>query len=156
MTQRLLDLGYRVTAVDLDDVTWQCRAVKPLLLDLNRNGWPAALPSEGWDAIVALELIEHLDAPRKFVQELAGVAPPGALCVLSTPNVTGARSLLRAAVKDAFYCFGRKEYFATGHVSIVPWWLLCCMAEEERLPGSQRNSCRWSGRSAVTPTRETR
>jgi SAM-dependent methyltransferase len=46
-----------------------------------------ALPvdKETIDVLLALELVEHLDAVEPFAQEVARVLRPGGLCILSTP-----------------------------------------------------------------------
>lgn len=130
MTQRLLDLGYEVTPLDLDGSTWQCSQAQPLLVDLNCPTWPHQLGGRKFGSVVALEIIEHLDNPRQFFRNLRAVTPPGGLCFLSTPSPTSALSVAYLVRKGTFYCFSSRQFFSTGHVTILPWWLVACLAEE--------------------------
>ena len=64
-----------------------------------RDGTPEALAAEGatFDAVVALEVIEHVEDRAEFLAALAGLAKPGGQVFLSTLNRT-ARSFLFAKV----------------------------------------------------------
>jgi len=44
-------------------------------------------PAAGFDLIVSLEVIEHLDQPDRLVQAAARLLAPGGLFIVSTPNV---------------------------------------------------------------------
>jgi 2-polyprenyl-6-hydroxyphenyl methylase/3-demethylubiquinone-9 3-methyltransferase len=63
-----------------------------------REGLPEDLPAgETFDAVIALEVIEHVADRRAFLAALARVAKPGGLIVLSTLNRTP-RSFVMAKV----------------------------------------------------------
>ena len=64
-----------------------------------RDGMPEALAAEGarFDAVVALEVIEHVEDRDAFCAALAGLVKPGGQVFLSTLNRT-ARSFLMAKV----------------------------------------------------------
>ena len=51
------------------------------------EGWSADLPDASLDAVVMLEVIEHLDDVPVVLRELARLVRPGGRLVLSTPNV---------------------------------------------------------------------
>jgi 2-polyprenyl-3-methyl-5-hydroxy-6-metoxy-1,4-benzoquinol methylase len=104
--------------------------VEPLLIDLNCPDWPERLGGRTFDAVVALEVAEHLDNPRQFLKNLRVVTPRGGLCFLSTPNPACELSVILLIRKGTFYCFDRTQFYASGHVSILPWWLVVCLAEE--------------------------
>jgi 2-polyprenyl-3-methyl-5-hydroxy-6-metoxy-1,4-benzoquinol methylase len=50
-----------------------------------------------WDAVVSTEVVEHLFAPRQFVQRIRGLLRPGGVFVLSTPYHGYLKNLALAA-----------------------------------------------------------
>lgn len=56
-------------------------------------------PDNHFDVIVAIELIEHLIDPKKFVQECYRILRPGGLMYVTTPNFN---SILRYKLKDQY------------------------------------------------------
>ncbi|MDD5025957.1 MAG: class I SAM-dependent methyltransferase [Candidatus Peribacteraceae bacterium] len=51
------------------------------------KGFPLPHPKGSFDVILSYETLEHMPDPHAFAQELARLAKPGALLVLTTPNV---------------------------------------------------------------------
>jgi 2-polyprenyl-3-methyl-5-hydroxy-6-metoxy-1,4-benzoquinol methylase len=76
--------------------------------DLDTASLPIADASV--DAAAAVEVIEHLDNPRAFVQELARIVRPGGWIVVTTPNQLSALSLLTLVVKGRFSAFQDAAY----------------------------------------------
>ena len=72
----------------------------------------AALPlaDASVDVAAAVEVIEHLDNPRRFVRELARIVRPGGWVVITTPNQLSALSLLTLLVKGRFSAFQDDMY----------------------------------------------
>ncbi|WP_339489334.1 class I SAM-dependent methyltransferase [Pseudomonas sp. EL_65y_Pfl2_R95] len=58
------------------------RSVQALVTDAN----PLPLPDAHVSRIVAMEVLEHVDDPAAFMQELVRVAVPGALFLLTVPD----------------------------------------------------------------------
>lgn len=96
-------MGARVTGVDaageaLEAAREHAAAAGGLEIDY-RDGTPEELAAEGavFDAVVALEVIEHVEDRAAFLGALAGLVKPGGQVFLSTLNRT-ARSFLMAKV----------------------------------------------------------
>ena len=66
--------------------------------DLNEPGWAARLDRR-FDLLVATDVIEHLANPLQFLREMAQAANPGALLLLTFPNVHNLRSIIGYALQ---------------------------------------------------------
>jgi 2-polyprenyl-3-methyl-5-hydroxy-6-metoxy-1,4-benzoquinol methylase len=79
-----------------------------LLADLDRDAVP--VDDATADVAVALETIEHLENPRRFLRELARITRPGGTIVISTPNQVSLLSLLTVVTKHRFNAFQDRDY----------------------------------------------
>jgi len=75
--------------------------------DLN-DRLPVAAAS--FDAIVAAEVIEHLENPRAVCRELFRLLRPGGLVLVSTPNDESLRSFVALLLRGHFVAFGDSSY----------------------------------------------
>ena len=105
--------------------------------DLNRP--PVVLPDGCADAVLAVEVIEHLENPRAFVRELVRLARPGGWIVVTTPNQVSFLSVLGLALKQQFVHFSGSSYPA--HLTALLPIDLLRMAEEN---GLGRAALSWS------------
>jgi SAM-dependent methyltransferase len=71
---------------------------------------PVPLPDATADVVAAVEVIEHLENPRRFVRELVRVARRGGWVVLTTPNQLSLLSLLTLILKQRFASFQDNTY----------------------------------------------
>lgn len=100
--------GGSATAVDLlsrpdalpADVRW-------IQADLND---PIPLPDGSFDAIVSVEVIEHLENPRALVRECHRLLKAPGLLILTTPNQESLRSLAALVVRGHFVAFLDASY----------------------------------------------
>ncbi|CAM5504633.1 SDR family NAD(P)-dependent oxidoreductase [Rhodanobacter lindaniclasticus] len=104
MSLRLADLGFRVTASDLFPESFKPTEVPFVAADL--NGAFAAQWPQGFDAVMALEIIKHLENPREVLRQIRALLPVGGQLVLSTPNIAN-------PVSQALF-------LRTGPVPVVP------------------------------------
>lgn len=79
-----------------------------LVADLERE--PIPLPDGSADVVAAVETVEHLENPRRFLRELTRVARPGGWVVVTTPNQLSLLSLLSLALKKRFAAFQDVHY----------------------------------------------
>lgn len=90
LSYRLAKLGYRVTGIDLPGPSLEkARA----LLASSDCSWDIIAGSveefsganHAFDALVSIEVIEHLYRPVTFLKNMAGALHPGGIVILSTP-----------------------------------------------------------------------
>jgi 2-polyprenyl-3-methyl-5-hydroxy-6-metoxy-1,4-benzoquinol methylase len=128
-SRRLLELGFGVTAYDIFTDQFVPRDIPIKKANLNES---IAEPDASIDAVLALEVIEHLENPRAFLREIARVLRDGGGLVLSTPNIVTLGSKLRFAFREELELFFNEETRtrdsfcaeASGHISpLLPWLL---------------------------------
>lgn len=86
-TNMLCDSAASVTGVDLEDpVVRRAAAVYPRAHFETANLVALPFPAGSFDAVVSLQVIEHLHSAAEFLAECARVLVPGGLLVISTPN----------------------------------------------------------------------
>lgn len=122
MSLRLADLGYRVTAVDIVADNFQpCGAARFVAADLNGE-FSSQLGR--FSAVMALEIIEHLENPRHFLRQVRACMASGAHLVLSTPNLANPLSRVHFMRHGTHQWFQDHNYDAIGHIMPVSPWLL--------------------------------
>lgn len=138
-TSFILDgMGFAVTATDIHAAQFDVPGVECRSADLNE---PIPFPDASFPSIVALEILEHLEAPRKFFREIERLLTSGGTAVVSTPNITSLRSKFRFLFRDEFHLFydthrRLKDPFyegAAGHIAPLPHWLIRHFIEEAGL-----------------------
>ena len=100
------------------------------------------------DAVVAAEIIEHLENPRALMRELVRVAKPGGAVILTTPNQLSLLSLLTLIFKHRFAAFQDVHYPA--HLTALLEIDLTRMASETGLTDIEIEYSR-QGRIPKTP-----
>lgn len=129
MSQRLVDSGYHVTATDYVAENFRLHGAVPFFqADLNELFSDGR--EEAFDAIVASEIIEHLENPRKFARECFKILRPGGTLVLSTPNLDNIASIANFVRDGTFQWFGDREYKRDGHITpLTQWQIKKCLKE---------------------------
>jgi len=108
-SQRLTDLGYKVTALDVDPEKWIPTDIP--FLQLNIDAGMAASVQDTFAAVCCLEVIEHVENPWNLLREIYSVVKPGGYLLLSTPNITSFLS------RGMFFLTGRFHQFDEGDLS---------------------------------------
>jgi len=129
LSQRLSDHGYRVCASDLFDANFTPLGQIPFVaLDLNQAF--AATLQRRFDAVVALELIEHLESPHHFFRQCRQLLGPDGYLVVSTPNLANPVSQAMFLRHGTFQWFREQDYRDQGHIMpLAPVVLQRCWRE---------------------------
>lgn len=97
-------------------------------LDLNRPF--AGHYERRFGVVVSSEVIEHLDSPRAFLQQVFDLLEPGGYLLLTTPNVANWVGRLRFLVVGELRWFDRRLTRTLHHVSPIPDPQMRLMLEE--------------------------
>lgn len=89
LAQRLQGLGFEVTAVDLASRGFGAQ-VPFTRLDLNEVDFAGRLGENRFDLVTAVEVIEHLESPIRFLRSVGGLLASGGHAIVTTPNVGNA------------------------------------------------------------------
>jgi 2-polyprenyl-3-methyl-5-hydroxy-6-metoxy-1,4-benzoquinol methylase len=85
-----------------------------------------------YDLITAIEVIEHLENPRKFVRDFTRLLSDDGHILITTPNLDSYTSLISFALRGYHSAFGPKSYPA--HITAVSSRdLLLIIKEQENL-----------------------
>lgn len=126
LCERLVDLGYRVTAADKDAASFRCRRAAFSAIDFDAptdiERFVAANAGR-FDAVLGIEVIEHVQDPWQYARRLLSMAKPGGLVLVTTPNTASWLSRTRFFFTGRFHQFGDAD-LAYGHISpLSPWQL---------------------------------
>jgi 2-polyprenyl-3-methyl-5-hydroxy-6-metoxy-1,4-benzoquinol methylase len=114
-SQRLVDSGMVVDACDINTDQIKARVNKKINLDLNKEINPDSF-SEKYDVLVALEILEHLHNPWKYLNDCLALMKNDGIIVLSTPNISNFVSRLRFFMRGSLIAFEKTD-LAHGHIT---------------------------------------
>lgn len=128
MSLRLSDAGFAVTASDLFQESFKPVDVPFVAADLNTEFAPQL--TGRFDAVMALEIVEHLENPRHLLRQLRAILPPGGQLILSTPNIANPVSQALFLRRGQFQWFRDEDYREQGHITpLSPWQIEKVLAE---------------------------
>jgi 2-polyprenyl-3-methyl-5-hydroxy-6-metoxy-1,4-benzoquinol methylase len=76
--------------------------------NLDDDEWP--LPRANADVVTAVETIEHVENPWAFMRQLSGLAKPGGVVIVTTPNQLSMLSIITLVMKRRFSAFQDSHY----------------------------------------------
>jgi SAM-dependent methyltransferase len=124
LSLRLADQGFDVTALDYVHENFRLHGqIDFRQCDLNDRFGEGFAP-ESFDAVVAVEIVEHLENPRNLAREAMKLLRPGGYLLLTTPNVDSVFSLLSQLRYGHADLFEEECYRSDGHITPVSAWLL--------------------------------
>lgn len=117
-SRRPADLGYCVTALDVDASEWPSVNADSPFYELDVGKGVAGSILGRYDMVCCLEVIEHLENPWAFFRDVRSVLEPGAVFIVSTPNISSFLSRIVFLATGRFHGFG-KEDVSYGHISPI-------------------------------------
>lgn len=116
-SQRLQDLGYSITALDVDPDKWLPDQIPFSTLNIDK-GIKASIDGT-FDAVSCLEVIEHVENPWNLLREIYSLVKPGGHLVLSTPNVSSFYSRVLFLRTGRFHQFDFDNDLSYGHINPI-------------------------------------
>ena len=130
---KLKELGHDVRAVDASSANWKVADIPLEMRDLDSDFAASVVSEHGqFDVVVAIEIIEHLENPFRFVRECARLLKPGGLLFLTTPNVEAVNSRLIFLYSGRLHSFGAYETVRPAHITPIFKWKLEMILDEAR------------------------
>lgn len=114
-SQRLIDIGMAVDACDINTDQIKAKVNKKITLDLNKE-INLDLFSNKYDVLMALEILEHLQNPWKYLNDCLSLLKDDGIIVLSTPNISNFISRLRFFMRGSLIAFENTD-LAHGHIT---------------------------------------
>jgi SAM-dependent methyltransferase len=101
-TKKLFDVGYTVSACDIFPEYYYYDKVPVKEADITKH---IPFDDNEFDAIISLEVMEHVQDHSTFFAESARVLGPGGMLFVSTPNILSLKSRIRFFFSGFFYSF---------------------------------------------------
>ncbi len=119
----LVNEGHSVIALDIDDSKLKTPEIELRLCDFNKKFVQNIFSEdEKFDAVIAIEVIEHLENPFDFVRECRKLLTSNGILIVTTPNVEAVNSRLIYLYTGRMLSFGEYETVPTGHITPVFAW----------------------------------
>ena len=128
-SKSLHELGHRVVAVDSDPENWRVPEIEILGVDLDCE-FASKVGERKFDAVVAIEIIEHVENPFSFARESAKLLNEGGFLFLTTPNVEAVSSRLIFLYTGRLKHFSAWETVRPAHITPIFRWKLEMLLDE--------------------------
>ncbi len=135
LSQRLQDIGYHVTAADMDRNQFKPSDIP--FFQVNFNSQPELdifirQNENRFDLVMGIEVIEHVENPFAYVRLLKQLIKPGGFVLITTPNITSWYSRLNFLMHGRFHQFSDSD-LSYGHVAPVTSWELGVILRSENM-----------------------
>jgi SAM-dependent methyltransferase len=128
---KLKELGHEVVAVDASRDYWKAPEIDLKIQNLDSEFAEKILSNDNkFDAVIAIEIIEHLENPFRFARECAKLLKSGGLLFLTTPNVEAVYSRLIFLYTGRLNSFGEYETVRPAHITPIFKWKLDMLLAE--------------------------
>ncbi len=130
-SRRLIEKDFKAMPVDGFDIYWRNPEIPLIIANLDAEFASTVSPSgKQFDAIVAIEIIEHLENPYLFLRECAKLLKPNGLLFITSPNVESITSRIIFLYTGRLIGFGEVETLRPAHITPLFKWKFDLAFEE--------------------------
>ncbi len=130
-SRRLIEKDFKAIPVDGFDIYWRNSQIPLIIANLDGEFASTVSPSgKRFDAIAAIEIIEHLENPYLFLRECAKLLKPNGLLFITSPNVESITSRIIFLYTGRLIGFGEVETLRPAHITPLFKWKFDLAFEE--------------------------
>lgn len=120
LSQRLADIGYCMTSVDINEKDFKAETefVHLDFNDVNEVEKFVENNSEKYDLVLGIEVIEHIENPWNYIRQLRNMVRKNGYVIVSTPNITSWYSRVRFFLTGRFHQFEDNDR-VYGHINPI-------------------------------------
>lgn len=122
-SRRMQKDGYEVSAVDISDEHFDAPGVTFRKVQVEDH-LSTIYGEKKFQAVVAVEVIEHFRSTWRFFQEAAEVLELGGRLFITTPNLCSIYSRMVFLKEGRFFHFQGADSWRMGHINPVPYFVL--------------------------------
>jgi len=126
---RMHKCGFDVSAVDIEDDKFDAPGVHFKKID-PEDHISTIFKNDKFQAVVAIEVIEHFRSTWRFFQEATDLLEPGGRLFLTTPNLCSIYSRMVFLKEGRPFHFQGQASWRMGHINPVPFFVLEQFARE--------------------------
>jgi 2-polyprenyl-3-methyl-5-hydroxy-6-metoxy-1,4-benzoquinol methylase len=124
-SRRLIAAGYQATAVDFSDEFWRAPEIPLKFANFDTEFAEKVSPdNEKYDAVIAIEIIEHLENPFMFLRECGKLLKKNGLLFLTSPNVESVTSRFLFLYTGYLLAFTPDHTLRPAHLTPIFKWKL--------------------------------
>lgn len=124
LSERLFDMGYKITAADKDKENFRSESCEFFAINFDKPNEVDAFVlkhTNKFDIVLGVEVIEHVQDQWKYVRQLMTMTKPGGFVLITTPNTTSWLSRIIFLITGRFHQFADTDLIY-GHINpISPW-----------------------------------
>lgn len=132
LSARLSDLGYEIISVDRDEGSFKYKQAKFVCIDFDDPDEITHFVAEHenvFDAVLGVEVIEHVQDQWQYIRQLLKMVKPGGMILITTPNITSWLSRLIFFFTGRFHQFSDSD-LSYGHINPISPWELSLILHE--------------------------
>lgn len=124
LSERLFDMGYKVTAADKDAENFKSKNCDFFPVNFDRPDevdFFVKKHENQFDVVLGVEVIEHVQDQWKYIRQLMAMVKPGGIFLITTPNTASWLSRVIFLFTGRFHQFADAD-LSYGHINpISPW-----------------------------------